>query len=213
MAGELSKNVTDDDLNDATRVWTGEEAFELTNAQLHTVLISRRLEVEGDANKRNLVKALMEGQIAAGMVAGDKPEPDENGGDEGAEGAGEGELPEQDANEKLNIEDNKQEALQKQAAESVSRTAGGDLEPATSVEGGEATEDEPVVETDPAIAAKNAELEAENERLKHALQESEAKNAEQHARLKAGPGQAGLISDLGKTPGWEEEAPANGVKA
>lgn len=57
-------NLSQDEIADNERVWSGEELFRVTNPQLKAICDERGLEYEGDANKRALVKTIMDAQIA-----------------------------------------------------------------------------------------------------------------------------------------------------
>lgn len=57
-------NLSQDEIADNERVWSGEELFRVTNPQLKAICDERGLEYESDANKRALVKTIMDAQIA-----------------------------------------------------------------------------------------------------------------------------------------------------
>lgn len=54
--------VTAEELADVKREWTGDELFKLSNAQLHEIIVARGLVAEGDANKKALVKTILDGK-------------------------------------------------------------------------------------------------------------------------------------------------------
>lgn len=56
-------NLSEDEIADNERVWSGEELFRVTNPQLKAICDARGLVYESDANKRALVKTIMDAQV------------------------------------------------------------------------------------------------------------------------------------------------------
>jgi hypothetical protein len=56
-------NLSEDEIADKERVWSGEELFRVTNPQLKAICDARGLVYESDANKRALVKTIMDAQV------------------------------------------------------------------------------------------------------------------------------------------------------
>lgn len=81
--------VTDEELADKNRAWTGEELFKLSNDQLRTILSARGIAFEGDWNKRTLVDAILppkeggktQGHSAGRTAAGDVAEQNKDAAD------------------------------------------------------------------------------------------------------------------------------------
>lgn len=218
--------VTDEALASADYAWVGEELFELTNAQLQTVLTHRGVEYADNDVKRELVKRVLDDQAAKGTVA--KPQEDET--------SEEGKMPEEDENAKIAREVQLNEARQKEEAEAQNGTQGlehqtpysaprtptgnSDVVAENAVAAASVVQPEETVTAEQDKEATQAalkeavkvEVKAATAQLEKRLAKAEQENAELRERLDRKSTLHGSIADLGKTPGFEEEAPANGVQ-
>lgn len=57
--------LTEKEINDIEREWTGDELFRVTNGQLHEIIAARGMEADAGLNKRALVKVILDEQSAA----------------------------------------------------------------------------------------------------------------------------------------------------
>ena len=64
MSNNDKLTLSQDEIANRERVWSGEELFRVTNEQLRAVCVARGLVYESDANKRALVKTIMDDQVA-----------------------------------------------------------------------------------------------------------------------------------------------------